>query len=324
MKSIWKWLRFALMIAILAWMAWQLRDWQKTVVTLAHVRLAPFLGSVAIYFVGLLVSCLKWRILLQAQGHTVSLGKLFHWYTAGTFAGTFLPTSVGGDIGRLYVAGREIGSHADALTSVMAERLSGLVALLAFSSVVIVLVPNWLQAPAFVPVVLLLFLAGSAALGMVVVRASPGWLPDSLQRAFRYLSTTVEQFRAQPGVIALALLLSLVFQALVSISVWFTCLAVTAHAPASTMLVAPLVGLAGLVPLTPGGLGIREGIMAYLLQHSGLSFEQAVAAALVSRISLFVLAFVGLPGFLMELRTHHKQPLATGEPDAASPFSTGS
>lgn len=301
MKKLLIWARRILAVLLLGLVIWQLHDLSRLRTLLSQVQPLYLVVCILIYILSVGLSCLKWRLLLQSQGHNVAFPTLMHWYLLGAFAGTFLPSSIGGDIGRSYIAGRGIGSQADALMSIFAERVTGLIAMLALAAITLAIVPEILNMPAFVPFGLLVLMILSGAIAILLIRYQPVWLPTYLRKLFGYISNTFQQYRAQPSTLLLAMLISLLFHGLTAVSLWIACLSVTPSAPASTALVAPLIGLTGIIPLTPGSLGIREGALAYLLQHNGLSLDQAVAVALITRALLFISALAGMPGFFIEM-----------------------
>ncbi|MDZ4719452.1 MAG: lysylphosphatidylglycerol synthase transmembrane domain-containing protein [Roseiflexaceae bacterium] len=297
-------LRIGVALALVGLIFWKLADLRMVGAALLQANPLPMTGCVVIYFAGVWLSCIKWQNLLRAQGHDLPLARLINWYLLGALGSTVLPSSVGGDLGRAYVAGRAIGSHVDAWTSIAAERLTGLAALLALASLTLALAPKLLGWPVWLPVGLLL-LGGSGVVAMVLIfRKGPvTWLPQRLLGLQAQVANVIDRYRSQPKAILWALALSLVFQLMNALSTWFVALAIEPQAAIQISLIAPLVGLAGLVPLTPGGLGIREGAMALLLERSGMLPAQAVAAAFLSRALLFMISLSGLPALLSELRS---------------------
>ena len=83
--------------------------------------------AIALIVLALLVSAIKWRILLRAQVATISLPYLFNTYLVGLFFNNFLPSNVGGDVARIADIAKRTGKAPEATASVIGERLiSGL------------------------------------------------------------------------------------------------------------------------------------------------------------------------------------------------------
>ncbi len=74
-------------------------------------------------------SSLKWHMLLISRGIRVGLWRLFLYYNVAKFYNLVLPTSVGGDVVRIFSLGSHTGRQAEALASVFVERFSGIVTL---------------------------------------------------------------------------------------------------------------------------------------------------------------------------------------------------
>ncbi len=296
--------RLALGGVVLAIVAIQLTDLASFRDTLAAARPAYLAGCVVIYYIGVWISCVKWQLLLNAQSVPVGIGPLLRWYLAGAFTGSFLPSDVGGDLGRGMLAGRVIANKSALWSSIVLERLSGLAGMFVLAAGTLALSPALLGWHPLAPLAALAALAaGAVILGMLLVRsASPGWLPLRVSRALAQLRAALAGYGRKPQVIVICLALSLLYHVLTVLSTWFVLLSLAPDTPPGPALVAPLVSVIGVMPLTPGGLGVREGVQAVLLQRAGVDGATALAAALVSRALLWAVTLSGLPALLSEVR----------------------
>jgi uncharacterized protein (TIRG00374 family) len=254
----------------------------------------------------------KWRLLLRAQGATAELPSLIAWYLAGTFAGTFLPSDVGGDLGRGYLAARHIPNKTVVWSSIVVERLSGLAALILLAAVTLAFAPSMLSWNPIAPLIgavgmISLALAAWAALAAA---AKLSWLPEKLKAPLASAHTALVMYMRRPGVLLASLALSLLFHLLSIVSLWCVLLALQPDTPLHVAFIWPLVGLVGLVPLTPGGLGVRDGVQAVLLVQAGVESDVAFAAALLTRGLLWLVALSGLPVMLQEVARRRIWPLA--------------
>ncbi len=310
------WIRLGLGIALFALLVFHIAGVRVVWSVVVSARLLPLAGCVVIYFVGVVVSCLKWQWLLHAHGISIPLAQLVQWYLMGSLTGTLLPSDVGGDLGRGYAAARDIGNSAAVWSSVLMERLTGLVTLMAMASLGLILMPGILDAPAWLPlgagIGLALTVAGFASvLGLsstYLVR-----LPRWMSHRTRQVQEVVARYRNNLRTIIACLGLSVAFHAGNALSFWLLALAVNSDAPAVTMILWPIAGLFGMLPLTPGGLGVREGIIAALLMRANLSSDQAVAAALIGRVLLLLCSLAGLPTLMATLASSCKRASTFGE-----------
>jgi glycosyltransferase 2 family protein len=210
---------------------------------------------------------------------------------------------VGGDAVKAVLLARETGAHRRATTSVFMERNFGLFALLS-----IALVASW-RAPAVdimgVPLsalALLLFCAFIAANVALVTRGVYG-LADRVIAAtplarMRHrtapLYDAVSAYRTRTGVIAVTVLLSFVFQAVVIVVVFLNTRALDLQFPFSSIAVfVPLISLASMIPVSVNGLGVREALYIFFFGRLGAPTDVSVSLAL---LYLAVTFAASLPG----------------------------
>ncbi|HQM52366.1 MAG TPA: lysylphosphatidylglycerol synthase domain-containing protein, partial [bacterium] len=74
---------------------------------LARIRPVWIIPILATAYLGMLISCLRWKVVLEARGIRVSVHLLIFYYTIGYFFSSFLPSMFGGDVARSYIFGRQ-------------------------------------------------------------------------------------------------------------------------------------------------------------------------------------------------------------------------
>ena len=144
-----KWLlRFFFGVALIG-VLWK---WQGAGSRAALEKISPalLLGVVLCYLATQVLSAAKWRLLLNAGLRAreitsdnispdttpqLSLVECARFYLVGMFWNLWMPTSVGGDAMRAYLAGRRCRDYALAATSIFVERLTGFLALLFIGAV---------------------------------------------------------------------------------------------------------------------------------------------------------------------------------------------
>jgi uncharacterized protein (TIRG00374 family) len=106
---------------------------------LRQADLSWFVAGIVAYFLVEVLGSLRWWILLRVQSIHLSFRRTFGLFMIGVFFSLFLPGAVGGDIVKIFYLVRETGPNkATAMLTVLMDRLIGLVALIAISTVVIV------------------------------------------------------------------------------------------------------------------------------------------------------------------------------------------
>jgi uncharacterized membrane protein YbhN (UPF0104 family) len=298
-----KYIRVLVAVVLLAVVAWRV-DWEHVAAAFGRMRPGYFLAAVLLFLCAQVVSGLRWRLLAQAQGFDGSRLR----YVAYTFIGTFfnlaLPTSVGGDVVRVwYLSGQAgtgppTGRRLAALVSVLAERVNGVAVLVLLACLSTVFCPVPL------PEWILWTVAGVAAattLGLLAVpllralfAAAPGLAAHAKLAHLRRLADGGWSYCRQPGVLVVATLLSVVVQVFGAVTGYLVGEALGLPVPPLYYgLITPLVALLTLVPISFNGMGLREAGFIVLLAPLGIDEAEAVTFALL----LFAVgAAVGLIG----------------------------
>jgi len=72
------------------------------------------------------VSCLKWKMILDAGGSRIPFTTLFRIYLIGYFFSNMLPSTVGGDVVRSFYSGKLIQDQSYSAIAIFIERFSGI------------------------------------------------------------------------------------------------------------------------------------------------------------------------------------------------------
>jgi len=75
--------------------------------------------------------------------------------------------------------------------------------------------------------------------------------------------------------------------------------------------VVPLVALAMVLPISIGGVGVREGGLAFLLAPAGVTAERAVAIGLLWFLTTIGGGLIGGLLFLLDRQPDHQPPAAS-------------
>ena len=89
-----------------------------------------FVLSFAVSPVMLVVSCLKWKMILDLHERKIPFFRLIKIYLIGYLFSNLLPSTVGGDVARSYYSGKIIGSQSFSAIAIFIERFSGVILLL--------------------------------------------------------------------------------------------------------------------------------------------------------------------------------------------------
>ena len=104
--------------------------------TISGVNLGWLLASLVFMGATILIGVVRWRIVLDVQGLRLSFGRAAGISLVAHFFNSFLLGSTGGDLLKAYFAASETSQRkAEAVTTVVVDRLLGLFAMLLFCSV---------------------------------------------------------------------------------------------------------------------------------------------------------------------------------------------
>jgi hypothetical protein len=260
--------------------------------------------SLVISVVMNVASAFKWQLLLRSRGHRVSLWQLAGYYYVGKFFNLVLPTSMGGDVVRIWVLGRHTGSGAEATASVLVERFSGMVTMM-----LLVLVALLVNRSAYGhPLITFSLAAGTAVIAvliwlaldrrplMVMERRLAGHRGafHRLLGRLAALQSAVAAYGDDRVALAWALVNSLGFYALAVVNIWVSTLAFSRQIDFhSILLTVPAILLIMNLPISFGGIGLMEFACSFAFAMVGYSQPLAFSCALLLRLKSFVDAALG-------------------------------
>ena len=268
----------------------------------------PFVALALIYYTGCQwLSCLRWQVILRSNGYLVSIGILLSSYFVGMFLNIFLPGSFGGDVYRVYRVAQKTKDSEAAVVSVFVERFTGISAL---SGLAILGLPPAFKVVGSWDIILLFFTCVTALMAAVLLIASPRlliwaepWLEKlrlgSLAARFAKIQLLLRQFAQHRKALALAMGLSLLL--MLAIIHYHYLVAQQLKIPISylqLLVFIPILTVIAILPISLGGLGVKEGLWVYLFSRIGLTAEQAL---LLSVTLTFLAWLAALPGCLLLL-----------------------
>lgn len=276
-------------LALIIWLLTGI-SWREVVAILVNANGSIIVVACAIYYVGVVLSCLKWALALRVESTPIPFLHLVRWYLIGAFVGNFLPTDIGGDLGRGFYAGRFTGKLGAVARSIFIERLTGLAAM---GVLAIAGLPFIDRKIALGVVIAALIMALLAVVGILVGRAGAAMHPH-IARFLNKVYDSGTRYVHAPDTMAVLLILSLAFQTLAGAGVWLNMLAVGVDLPFHAVVpIAALVGLIGLFPLSISGWGIREALIVTLLSALGAPADRVLAGALLGRFLFLLVTLVG-------------------------------
>ena len=223
------------------------------------------------------LAIIRWNLLLRAQDIHIRFGTLWQLAFMANFANGFLPGGVGGDALRMYyIRGLAPGQSGHAVISIVADRFIGLAGLMLAGVVVIVAYLGRIsRSVALEQLAWMVALVTGAGTLLFIFAFFLGYHPsfrmrlraltsrhNFFGRMGRLLIDVARDYHRAVGAVLVCVLLSVVAQGLTIVAL-VTLVRALAPAPiewGTTALAGVLSSLANTIPLTPGGIGIGEGV----------------------------------------------------------------
>jgi glycosyltransferase 2 family protein len=236
------------------------------------------------FLAGHLLATAKWRLMVNVGRSGLRGRDAVRCYAAGLFANLCLPSIVGGDVLRAVLAGRATGRMEAVVLGGIADRLLDILALGILILVGGVMVGSALGGDA-VRTALVAVAIGGVLGGLLLRRLLRVPLASWPRRVRRRLSRTLVALRRaarQPSAVAVALLISLAVQSwFVVLNAWIGWSIGIAVPLGAWFLAWSLAKLAGLLPISLGGLGVRDAALAGILVSFGVPVATGLVASLI-------------------------------------------
>lgn len=245
----------------------------------AHVWLLVLAGYLAAHVIGI---C-KWRLMVNVAGSGLNFRQAVRCYFSGLFGTLFLPSILSGDVVRATLALRSGKSKTAVLLGSFLDRALDFFALALLIVLGTVLVPG-----AIAPQTRHAFTIAGVVMALLLAVFTPVvvWFPArklsfrTRRRAVR-LRQAGGSMRKKPQYVFAALCLGLIVQ---GSYIWLTArVAISSglRLPFHAWLFAwPLAKFAAVIPITQGGIGVREAALAALLAPFGARPAATVAVGL--------------------------------------------
>jgi glycosyltransferase 2 family protein len=254
---------------------------------LARVPPIRFAIILVLYLCAHAVGVFKWRMVVNTAGSQLDLSTSAQCYLGGLFGTLFLPSIIGGDVVRMAVGLRRSPRPAAVLAGNVADRLLDLAAQAALVLLGLLLLPGSLP-PQFTALghkILFIGALLAATILFLLFSLRKPLLKGRSHRFRRRLARFRHGFHTvqrQPQVVIFGWLLGVAIQGTFILLNALLAISCGLFLPFRVWLFAwPLAKLAALLPLTQGGMGIREAVLVALLLPFGAASSVTLASGLI-------------------------------------------
>lgn len=311
-------LKLGIPACLFAYLLWRVPAADYTAFLEQRKRPELLLLAQVLAFLAIVLSILRWRILVLAFEIPFTVREALRLGFLGYLLNFVSFGSVGGDIFKAILAARDRPSkRPEAVASVLLDRAIGLLGLVILAWVTLAIGS---QASGLTATMTYIrnaagIVAGIGIGGLILAIFSGAWFDQLIETAARIpvvgetlgrMARAVRQLRRRPLAIFGLVIYSVGVHSLLATTVYLISCGVYAEHPTlgEHFMVVPPGMAAGALPLAPGGLGYQEGVLAELFSRLPDLPENysGILVATIYRLATIMIAGIGLMYYLASHR----------------------
>ncbi|MGD9897949.1 MAG: YbhN family protein [Calditrichaceae bacterium] len=282
-----------------------------------YLVLAVILELVSIYLMSF-----RWKILLKQYDIDIRTDRLFGFYLIGLFFNNFLPTSIGGDVVRIYKAADDSENRTAGFASVIIERLVGMASTFFLAIVALFFVSQYFHSNRLLYMSLMLF-TGIIVFIFLMTRNRPFKLMlrifekvtiFNIGEKFNKLFEAIHQLKTHRRVFVYVFMLSLFSQIAIVLMNYYISRAFSMDIDLLFLfLVVPVTFALTLLP-SINGVGVRDGGYVVLLGKIGISGAAAISLSFMNLLIPMFISLFGAILFIIQKRKLRQEEINEIEP----------
>jgi glycosyltransferase 2 family protein len=256
----------------------------------------------------------RWKMLLSGVGVHPPAKRLLSSFSGGIFFNTFLPSTIGGDFVRSLDLAKGTQKGHEVVATVIMDRLSGyagmmIVSLLGVIFGIRIIGDNRLMIgigglTLALGVILTLLFNDAVYTRVNAMLGSSG--AGRIRRTLQRIHEQVYFFRGAKKLLLKNLFLSVCIQLIAPVSAYVIIIAMGLKVDLTYLLcILPVVSTITLLPITTGGLGLRDALNVFFLAKVGIAQNAAFAMSLIGFSFQCIIAVVC--GIIYVLTVHSRR-----------------
>ncbi len=270
--------------------------------------------SFCVYFFVYVLCLLRWEMLLKALKIHLSLKRVIISYASSNFFSLFLPSTIGGDLMRSIDLATHTKRPHEVIATVVLDRLSGFVGLVLLALVSLMLGGKLIQDRA---VLLSVAIITGILIAVLVVFFNRFFYsrinklihsPNAgkARQLLKDLHDEIHYFKHHKKVIVNNLFLSILVQSVPPLSFFILALSLGLKINIIYFFIfLPIIGAITLLPISIGGLGLRDATTIFFFAKIGVARDVAFAMSILN--FFFVLVFGSIGGLVYVLTIRHRR-----------------
>ncbi len=254
--------------------------------------------SILTFIAAYILCFFRWCLLVKSVGIKAPLSRLASSYLGGIFFNLFLPSTVGGDIVRIADLRNHIRKTKEIAATVLVDRLVGFCALGLIVLVSIIIGREYIRGlDVLIPIAILFFLLFSVVAVLFtknIFAKIKIFIPTKKLKSWaENLHEEIFYFRKRPKVLLRTLLISLLSQLTLIFGFYFIFLALRLNPDIIYFFIfVPLINVVATIPVSIGGLGLRDTGSVFFFTKIGIAKDVAAAASLLSFLFIVLIGII--------------------------------
>jgi uncharacterized protein (TIRG00374 family) len=272
-----------------------------------------------IFSLNYLFCFLRWEMLLKAININLPSKRIIISFAGGIFFSLFLPSTIGGDFMRSMDLAAYTKRPREVVATVFLDRLSGYIGLVVLS--LIALIFGWRLLEDRVILISVLLITGLLItillalfnkffyekINKILSIFSAGRIIESIKN----LHHEIHLFRNRKEIVFKNLALSVLIQIVTPLSFYIIALSFGLKMSMIYFFIfLPIIGAITLLPISIGGLGLRDATTIFFFAKVGVTKDLAFAMSILN--FSFIVIYAGIGGLIYVLTVHHRRIGSSG------------
>ena len=296
-------IKLLITLAFTAWIIYS-TSWKDVWFYVSEIRPIYLVIYVIVLFLGFWISAKKWELLAKFKNIRLPSTEFFQLYFIGTFINNFMPSFIAGDAYKAYEIGKRDENYTQAASTVMMDRITGLV-----GATILALIFIFFNFKSLVESRLLIASSAILLLSLGVDCLMPqirkiAWLkrlvyrlaPQKITEFLRELGSYNHDSKVLGHSVFYSILFSLIGVGALNY-VLFLALGIEVNLP-DYLSVIFLISVISALPVSINNIGIKEWAYVTFFGIFGLNPAGVLTVAIVSRTIQMVVSFFALPLYL--------------------------
>jgi hypothetical protein len=272
-----------------------------------------FLGFL-VFLLSYVLGLLRWVMLLKAVNIHLPIKRVLTSFSGGIFFSLFLPSTIGGDFMRSIDLSVHTKKPKEVIATIFLDRLSGYIGLVFLSILAMFL--GWKVLEDKSVLVSLGIIIGLLAVVLLLLfnkflyTRINGFLKSPNAGKIRDMITNLHEeihlFRDKPKVMIKNVLISILVQAIPPLTFYIIALSLGIKISLIYFFIfLPIIGAITLLPISIGGLGLRDASTIFFFAKVGVGKNLAFAMSLLN--FSFILFYGAVGGLIYVLTVHNRR-----------------